>query len=340
MHLFQWAQSHHIPWQREPILDAGLRGARNASTLLDLGVTTARELGCRDNLSIQLRDLINSGQVRGPRLLAAGTPLAATGRAAYSYPPISIDGADQARSAARRQLRAGADWIKIFATAGVGGGTGNLLAEPGWQELSEPEIRAAAEEAHAPERKIAAHAIGTAGIRAAVQAGVDSIEHGSYLDEQTVELLLAHRVTLVPTLTITHNLGEYGVERGFERNVVEHAKQTFEVGLRSVGMAYRAGVPIATGSDVDLDETVAQEVSLLRQAGLSAMDSLLAATRVAACLLGIDDQIGTIQVGKTADLIVVDGDPLADVTALQRVTHVFQAGSLAKAAPSHQVQIA
>ena len=167
MHVFQWGQRHDIPWQNESILEAGIRGIRNASTLLDMGVTTARDVASRDNLNIQLRDLINAGVVRGPRFFASGTQLEAKGRAAYFFEAIYINGPDEARAAARRQLRAGADWIKIMATAGVGGGTGKLVGEPGWQELTEEEMRAAASEAHGPGRKITAHAIGTAGIKAA-----------------------------------------------------------------------------------------------------------------------------------------------------------------------------
>ena len=147
MHMFQWGQRHDIPWQKESILDAGLRGVRNASTCLDMGVTTARDVASRDNLSIQMRDLIRAGVVRGPRYYASGTQLEAAGRAAFSS-AIYINGPDEARAAARRQLRAGADWMKTMATAGVGGGTGQLVGDPGWQELTEEEMHAAAVEAH------------------------------------------------------------------------------------------------------------------------------------------------------------------------------------------------
>lgn len=330
MHLFQWGQPHDIPWEREPILEAGLRGTRNASTLLDLGVTTARDVGSRDNLNIQLRDLINAGVTRGPRLFASGTNIAVAGRASYFFRTIEINGPEEARAAARRQLRAGADWIKIMATTGVGGGTGNLVGEPGWQELSEEEIRAAADEAHRPGRHITAHAIGNAGIKAAVRAGVDSIEHGSYLDDEAIEMMRERDVALIPTLIITKNLGEHGAERGFERNIVERAKRTFEAGLANVIRAHRAGVRVAVGSDVDRDETAAQEIRMLIRAGLSPMDALMAATRVAASVLGLEASLGTVAAGKIADLILVEGDPLADPMVLDRVSHVIQSGRLVK----------
>jgi imidazolonepropionase-like amidohydrolase len=330
MHVFQWGQRHDIPWQNESILDAGYRGIRNASTLLDMGVTTARDVASRDNLNIQLRDLINAGAVRGPRFFASGTQLEAKGRAAYFFEAIYINGPDEARAAARRQLRAGADWIKIMATAGVGGGTGKLVGEPGWQELSEEEIRAAAEEAHGPGRKITAHAIGTAGIKAAIRAGIDCIEHGDYLDEEAIEMMLERNVALVPTLKITQNLGEHGAERGFLQNVVERAKRTMEAGFQSTLKAQKAGIRVAVGSDVDLDETAAQEVRMLIRAGLTPMEALLAATKVAANILDLEHDLGTVETGKIADLVLLDGDPLADPMALERVTHVIHNGELVK----------
>ena len=340
MHLFQWGQRHDVPWQNESILEAGMRGVRNASALLDMGVTTARDVASRDNLNIQLRDLINGGVVRGPRLFASGTQLEAAGRAAYFFPAIYVNGPDEARAAARHQLRAGADWIKIMATAGVGGGTGKLVGEPGWQELTEDEIRAAAVEAHHPGRKITAHAIGGEGIKAALRAGVDCIEHGDFLDDEAIELMLARDVALVPTLLITRNLGLHGAERGFEPNIIERAKRTLEAGMDSALRAHRAGVRVATGSDVDFDETAAQEVRMLIEAGFSPMEALQATTRVAASVIDLDDELGTVELGKIADLILLEGNPLEDSMALDRVSHVVLKGDLVKSPVSSHVAIA
>lgn len=340
MHVFQWGQRHDIPWQNESILEAGIRGIRNASTLLDMGVTTARDVASRDNLNIQLRDLINAGMVRGPRFFASGTQLEAKGRAAYFFEAIYINGVDEARAAARRQLRAGADWIKIMATAGIGGGTGALVGEPGWQELSEDEMRAAAAEAHGPGRKITAHAIGTAGIKAALRAGVDCIEHGDYLDDEAIELMVERNVALVPTLEIAKNLGEHGAERGFLSNVVERAKRTLDVGMENTLRAHRAGVRVGAGSDVDLDETAAKEIRMLIRAGLTPMEGLMAGTRTAASVLDLDHELGTIEQGKCADLILLDGDPLEDPFALDRVTHVVHKGELVKSPSRAPVPLA
>jgi len=330
MHVFQWKQRHDLPGADEPILEVGLRGILNASELLDLGVTTARDVASRDNLSIQLRDLIAAGLVRGPRFLASGTQIEAFGRADYFFPAIQINGAAEAQAAARRQLRAGADWIKIMATAGVGGGTRMLVGEAGWQELTQAELNAAAVEAHMAGRKITAHAIGLEGVKAALRAGVDCIEHGDFLDGEAIELMLERDVPLVPTLIITRNLAEHGEERHFEKNIVERAKRVLDTALESVNKAYGAGVRIGVGSDVDLDETAPQEVRMLLEAGLKPMDALRATTSTAAQIIEMDDRIGAVEVGKLADLIVVEGDPIADPFALDQVTHVIQGGEIVR----------
>lgn len=330
MHTIHWGQPVGVPYQRISTLECGLRGIRNAALLLDMGVTTIRDVAARENLSIQLRDLIRAGEVPGPRMFATGTMIECEGRADYALAGLHVTGANEARAAARVQLRAGADWIKIMATAGVGGGTGALVGAPGWQELTEEEIHAAVVEAHNAGRKAAAHAIGTDGIKASLRAGIDSIEHGSYLDSECIELLVENDVSLIPTLLVNRTLGYEGEERGYEKNIVESAKRTLDVAFESVAAARAAGVRIAAGSDAQLDETVTEEMRLLVQAGFGPMDALLAATKVAAEVLGIADATGTIESGKFADLAVFEGNPLEDMSALDRVSHVFLEGRIVK----------
>lgn len=330
MHIFNKNQPTDRPKPPETILALGLRGFANASDLLDTGVTTTRDVGSRDNLAIELRDLIAARSVRGPRLFASGTGIAVSGRAFYYAPPTYVSGEVETQAATRSQLRAGADWIKIMATAGVGGGTGKLIGEPGWQELTEAELRAAVTEAHMANRKITTHAIGNAGIKAALRAGVDCIEHCNFLDDEAIEMMVEGDVSMVPTLIITKNLGEHGAERGFEINVVERAKRTLEAGFESVNRAFAAGVRIGVGSDVDLDETAAQEVRMLIEAGLTPMAAIRAGTSKASEVLDIQDKVGTVEAGKIADLIMVDGDPVTDPFALDRVTHVIQSGEFVK----------
>jgi imidazolonepropionase-like amidohydrolase len=330
MHTIHWGQPVGVPWQRDSLLAAGLRGIRHAATLLDMGVTTVRDVAARENLSIQLRDLINEGVISGPRMYATGTPLECYGRADYAFAGLHINGPDEARAAARTQLRAGADWIKILATAGCGGGTGTMIGEPGWQELTEEEIRAAALEAHHGGRKITAHAIGTEGVKAAVRAGVDCIEHGSFLDDEAVELMGESDVGLVPTLRVNQTLGYQGAERGYERNIVEGAKRTLAAAFESVAKAKAAGLRVMAGSDVQVDETVIEEIELLVEAGLTPMEALVAATRLPARQLGREHDLGTVEPGKIADLILVDGDPTVDPAHLNKVAYTIQAGTIVK----------
>jgi imidazolonepropionase-like amidohydrolase len=201
-------------------------------------------------------------------------------------------------------------------------------------------MRAAANEAHGPGRKITAHAIGTAGIKAALRAGVDCIEHGDYLDDEAIDLMLERNVALVPTLEIAKNLGEHGAERGFLSNVVERAKRTLDVGLENTLKAHRAGVRVGAGSDVDLDETAAKEIRMLIRAGLSPMEGLMSATSVAASILDLGHELGTVEVGKVADLVLLDGNPLEDPMALDRVTHVVHKGELVKSPSRPPVPLA
>ena len=322
-HLVTWRQPH--PHGDESLMAAALRAVKNANDLLNLGVTTARDLAARDNLTIDLRELIDNGRVTGPRLLASGTPIGARGRWDIHCPSILISGVEEARAAARRQLRAGADWIKVMATAGFGGGAGKLRAHPGFQELDESELRVIADEAHRPGRMVAAHAIGTDGIKASIRAGVDCIEHGAYMDEEAIELMARRNVAFVPTLVRVRNIS-MGRSPGQPAYVVEAGKRTLERALRSVDMARRAGIRVGTGSEMGEVETIAEEIRLLVSTGFSAIDAIRAATQVAAHVLGLQQELGTIEPGKVADLVLLAGDPTNDLGALDRVTHVIHDG--------------
>jgi imidazolonepropionase-like amidohydrolase len=176
------------------------------------------------------------------------------GRANYHLIGIEISGVEEARYAARRQLRAGPDWLKVMATAGIGGGTGKLIGEPGWQELTQ-EIGAITVEAHNVGRKVAVHAIGASGIKAALRAGADSIEHGHLADDEAIAMMAERRVPLVPTLEVLANFAAHGLEQGWDSNIVENSRRGLEVALENVRRAYEAGVMIGTGSDMELAES-------------------------------------------------------------------------------------
>jgi len=301
-------------------------GLKNALNLLMQGVTTARELCTRDNLDVELRDAIARGLVVGPRLFVSGEGMAMTGGKARGMVELvtEITGPDEARRFVRRQVRSGVDLIKVFATAG--------LTDGGQEQLTELEIRAAVEEAHKAGRSVAAHAIGTAGIKNAVRAGADTVEHGTFLDEEAVHLMLATGTALVPTLSIGHTMAEQGAALVSSAALIENAKQALAREADSARMAYQAGIPIGAGTDPVYGDTMAMECRQLLQVGLDPMQTLQAATIVGARILGQEAVLGTIEPGKYADLLLVDGNPLDDVAALERVRYVVKAGVTVRAA--------
>jgi imidazolonepropionase-like amidohydrolase len=306
------------------------RAINNAALWLEKGVTTARDVSTRDNLDIGLREAIKADLVRGPRLFVSGSAIAVTGGMdeAFREQAIEVTGADEVRRVARQQLSAGADFIKLFVTGAIGKG--------GAAQMTFDEIRAAVEEAHKAGKHVAAHAIGTDGIKSALAAGVDTIEHGDFLDEEAVDMMASRGVSLVPTLSIMKTISERGAEWGRPPIVIENARKAIEPAHRSVQMARAAGIRIATGTDPDYADTVGMECAALIEAGLTPMEAIEAATRSGAEILGISDQTGTLEPGKQADVIVVNGNPLDDIASLERVEMVAKDGVLHKQPASSQ----
>lgn len=322
---------HVIPGYQESTLRYIARGMRNAEEWFAQGVTTVRELACKDNFDLQLRDLIESGGARGPRIFASGRPLTMTAglRGAIAAMAIEVDGANSARKAARQQLRAGVDHLKLFATAGIGGGEGRLVGAPGWPQMTQEEMRAACEEAHKAGRKVAVHAIGTEGIKNAVLAGADTIEHGSFLDEEAIELMREHGTALVPTLAVRTSLAHNATARGYESHIGQRALQSLPIAIRNHQKAYKAGVKIGVGTDNVEGSTVADECRILHeQVGLSTAEVLRAATLGAAEIIGVADKLGSVEPGKLADFVVLEADPLKDIGALERVRFVVKGGQV------------
>lgn len=320
---------HIVPSAHESLVAQIVRGMRNAELWLDQGVTTTRQLGCMANLDIQLRDLIAQGGARGPRIFAAGCALAMTAgvRGSTANIAIEVDGADAVRKATRQQLRAGVDHIKMFATAGIGGGDGNLVAAPGWPQLTEHEMRAGCDAAHDAGRKVAVHAIGTEGIKNAVRAGADTIEHGSFLDQEAIELMAERGTALVPTLAIRHNLAHTATARGYQPHIAQRALASLPVAIANHRRAYEAGVRIGVGTDNVDGNTMAEEMRTLHEKlGLTAAEVVRAATLTSAEIMGIADRLGSLEVGKLADLIVLEGNPLQDISAIERVLYVIKGG--------------
>ncbi len=303
----------------EPPGLALLRAAYHVRRTLEAGITTIRDLGGQEHMEFALRQAIAWGYCSGPRMVLAGKLLSMTSAGANAFRGMyrEADGADEVRKAAREQLKAGADVIKVMATGAVM----TPGEQPGASQFTFEEMSAAAEEAHKVGRKMAAHAHGSTGILTAVQAGADTIEHGSLLCDspEAIHLMAERGVFLVPTLA-TGSMTTHGAE--IPLFMAENDRRLGDAPQRSVRAALDAGVPIAMGTDAGVpfvrhgDNAI--ELALMVEAGLSPMQSVVASTSNAALALGLQDEIGRIEVGKFADLLVIDGDPLADISVLTR----------------------
>ncbi len=316
----------------------------NAERTLMAGFTTIRNLGAPRFDDLALRQAIEEGKVRGPRMQAAAHSLGITGGHCdeNGFRPGLMDGGvrdgiadspDEIRAAVRYQIKYGADVIKTCATGGV-------LSEGdavGVTQYGDEEMRAMVEEAARHERGVAAHAHGTEGIKIATRAGVASIEHGSFLDEEGAKLMAQRGTWLVPTLMA----GE-AVERAAESGVLtglraEKARAAAAGMRRGIRLAVANRVPIALGTDAGVipHGTNGREFRLLVEwGGMSAMDAIVAGTRNGARLLGWEDRIGTLATGKLADIVAVPGDPLADIGAMERPIFVMKGGEVVRAAPA------
>jgi imidazolonepropionase-like amidohydrolase len=309
-----------------------LKAARFAEQTLMAGVTSVRDMGGREQIDLVLRDAIRSGQVSGPRMLVSRQLICMTG--GHGWPMgREADGPDEVRKAAREQIKRGADIIKLMATGGV------LTpgVEPGAAQLTEEELRAGIEEAHKAGRRTATHAMGTQGILNALRAGIDSIEHGVYLNDEIVSLMVKRGVSLVPTIAALHHILVKGLEAGIPAYAVEKTERVKPHHLNSIRMAREAGVKIAMGTDAgtpfNMHGENTMELKLFVDQGFSPEEAIHAGTRIAAEVLGMEDELGTIEEGKQADLIVVDGNPLEDITLLlkaERMPLVMQGGNLVK----------
>jgi imidazolonepropionase-like amidohydrolase len=317
-----------------------MRGVANARTTVEAGFTTVRDLGARPKSIFALRDAINAGLVPGPRIFAAGSAIAATGghgdthgvrpELMEMWTPNSIcDGVDDCRRATREAIKYGADWIKITATGGVLSDTGTGLGV----QMTDEELAEIVRTAHTLGVKVAAHAHGTDGIDAALRAGVDSIDHGTFTRPSSVELFLEHDSWLVPTLLPGASVAQTMEGNPFFTPAIrDKVREASNASREGFALALEAGVNIAFGTDsgVTPHGRNADEFALMVEFGMTPAEALRAATVMTARLLGVDDELGTIEVGKLADLVVVDADPLADIRALESVRAVVADGRVVK----------
>jgi imidazolonepropionase-like amidohydrolase len=235
---------------------------------------------------------------------------------------VEADGPDEVRKAVRAEIKAGADFIKFMASGGIGGMPEH--EDPRWIEFSVEELKAGVEEARNRNKRTAAHAMGIGPVMNCLKAGIDCIEHGVGLNRQAVELMVSQGVYYIPTASgitdVSRREAEHGnptLARLIEDVVV---KPLYE----SIALAHQAGVPIGAGTDTLGD--MVEELKLLHRCGLTPMECIRAATSVAATILGREADIGTVQTGKTADLLLVQGNPLEDLGVMQNVRDVFKAG--------------
>jgi imidazolonepropionase-like amidohydrolase len=315
--------------------------AYNAAVTLAAGFTTVRDVGAIGNPDVifALRAAIAERKVAGPRILCVGAILLPTGGHAQTYgyrhdvcacvqsTSGICDGVDECRRAVRRQISHGADAIKFVATGGV---LSNIKAGLD-QQFTDDEIRSIIEAAHRLGRRVAAHAHGTAGINAALAAGVDSIEHGSFLDDRSLELFIAKGAFHVPTIIA----GVTAMEMARADGILTAAQieKAMIVGVKikeALARSHKAGVTIAFGTDMGVGPhgQNAREFGLLVEAGMRSREAIKAATVNAARLLDLSDEVGTIASGKSADVIAVDSSPLDDVTVLEHVAFVMARGDV------------
>ena len=319
---------------RETAADEALRGAANANKTLLAGFTTVRNVGAGGFADVSLMKAIDAGLIQGPRIIPAGHAIGITGGHcdATGWAPGVLelgpkegvaDGVDQVVAAARYQIKHGAKVIKVCATAGVFSYDATL----GAQQLSDAELRAVVEEASRHGLKVAAHAHGTDGIKAAIRAGVASIEHGSMLDDESIRLMKEKGTYLVPTAYL---LTQFKFE-GIPAPIAAKAREAIPLAQESHRKAIAAGVKIAFGTDAAIypHGDNAREFAVYVGYGMKPIDAIRTATVNAADLLGVIDR-GVIARGKLADLIAVPGNPLQDVKMLEKVVWVMKGGVVYK----------
>src|SRR5579862_5087205 len=314
-----------------------LIGARNARLTLEAGFTTVRNVGADGYSDVALRDAINAGDVPGPHMLVSGPPLGITGGHCdenllpFEYHDVGggvADGVESVQHKVRETIKYGADLIKICATGGVLSHGDNPQAS----QYTLEEMKAIVADAHRLGRKVAAHAHGAQGILWASEAGVDSIEHGSYIDDAAIAEMKKNGTYLVPTLY----LGDWFLANADKIHIPDFllmkAKEVMPAARKNVARAFAAGVKVGFGTDAAVypHGLNAHEFAVYVKLGMTPLQAIQTATINDADLLGWSDKVGTIEPGKWADIVAVDGDPLADVTTLERVKFVMKGGEVVK----------
>ena len=340
VHLFGITSLNQMTWVIDEPYVRTIRAGMDAWRCLDAGFTTVRDAG--GMLAIYVKRAIEEGAIIGPRIVASGLVISQTaGHGDMHFVPVEwnrraqitrlADGVPEVRKAAREQLREGADMLKIFTTGGVM----SEKDKPTACQYSMDEIRAFVEEARNAGVRTGTHAQGTQGIKNAVLAGVDNVDHGIYLDDEAIALMVERGTTLVPTLSVLEAIVHHGRKEGVLEASVRKAESVQEAHIASLRKALAAGVVCGLGTDYLSDPrspmgaNADELVMYVEKVGLSPMEAIVCATRNNARVLGLEDEIGTLVAGKQADLIVVDGDPLTDISVLrdrEKILAVYKGG--------------
>jgi len=324
---------------RRTVAEKAIRATEYARRTLMAGFTTVRNVGADDYIDVGLRNSISAGVIPGPRMLVATQALGARGghcdTTGFPYllfgkePGVAegiASGADAFRDAVRFEVKYGADVIKVCATGGVL----SLTDEVDTPQLTQAEMDAIVDEAHRLRKKTAAHAHGAEGAKVAIRAGIDSIEHGSFLDDEALRMMKERGTYFVPTLMAGEYAGGRKSTRTYPPEIAAKAKAALESRSAAFRNALRTGVKIAFGTDsaVSPHGRNAEEFALLVEHGMTPAAALRTATSAASTLLGIDRRTGTLEPGKDADVVAVPGDVLADVRATEKVAFVMRGGKV------------
>lgn len=337
VHLAGVRSMNPMEWATANVSTMTARATADLRKLVAAGFTAVRDVGSSTGLG--LRTAVEEGEIPGPRVYTSGKSISQTGGHGDShFLPYEwaknraglstiADGPDECRKEARKRIRQGVDCLKIMTTGGV-------LSEkdaPDQSQYTDAEISAFTEEAHRVGIPVASHAQGAAGIERALENGVDTIEHGFFLDTETIDLLLETDATLVPTLAIMHRLVTEGADHGVPEWGLEKSRAARRDHFDSIRRAYEAGVPIALGTDfigpdlVPHGENTLEAELFVEEIGMTEMDAIRAGTSVAARTLP-DDNVGVISNGAVADLVALESNPLDDISALRRVETVYRDG--------------
>lgn len=326
--MFDASNNPNATSKDEPLIYQSLQAAKRGESFLQCGVTTVRDLGGIEYAEMSIKRAFNEGWLAGPRLLVSGKCLTMTGGHGWWF-GREVDGVDDARKAARENIKMGADNIKMMATGGVM----TPGVDPRHVQLTEAELQAGFEEAAKAGKLSASHAQGTEGIKNAIRAGVRTIEHGIFMDDEAIRLMLERGTYFSLTLAAPKMINDNGEAAGVPKYMVEKSKWVMEAHIKSVEAAHRAGVKIVCGTDAGTPfnkhgESVLVELQMMRQIGMSPLEIITAATSVSAEAMRLEDKVGKLEPGKLADVLVVDGNPLENLEVLGQPLLVFKEGKL------------